>query len=79
MIMEHMASGVATSSNNNNQGTPQHNQLDDGLIPLSTGADRLSQGTSPAAPSPSCSPQGKTFGRNINGTSELYFIFFIAG
>lgn len=76
--MEHMASGVATSSNINNQGTPQHNQLqDDGLIPLSTGADRLSQGTSSsAAPSPILSPQGKTFGRNINGTSELFFYYY---
>lgn len=76
-----MASGVATSSsiNINNQGTPQPIQSqDDGLIPLSTGTDtsRLSQGTSSsAAPSPILSPQGKTFGRNINGTSEFIFIF----
>lgn len=79
MIMEHMTSGVATSSINN-QGTPQQIQLqDDGLIPLSTGADtsRLSQGTSSsAAPSPILSPQGKTFGRNINGTSKFLIFLF---
>lgn len=74
-----MTSGVATNSNNN-QGTPQQQiQLqEDGLIPLSTGIDtsRLSQGTSSAAPSPILSPQGKTFGRNINGTSKLLILVF---
>lgn len=78
MIMEHMTSGVSTNSNNN-QGTPQQQLQEDGLIPLSTGADtsRLSQGTSSAAPSPILSPQGKTFGRNINGTSKFLILVFL--